>query len=49
MFLISGFCEDCRTQKMYQLLDPGFVGVILSCFSEDANKVRYSHDCLIGS
>eukprot|EP01018_Ginkgo_biloba_P004180 Gb_29390 [translate_table: standard] len=24
---------------MYQLLDPGFVGVIFSCFSEDAQKV----------
>ncbi|KAL2621252.1 hypothetical protein R1flu_001457 [Riccia fluitans] len=30
---------DVRTQKMYQMLDPGFVGIILSCFSEDANKV----------
>ncbi|EOA35467.1 hypothetical protein CARUB_v10020676mg [Capsella rubella] len=30
---------DVRTQTMYQLLDPGFIGLIFSCFSEDANKV----------
>ncbi|KAL6563193.1 hypothetical protein OROHE_005780 [Orobanche hederae] len=30
---------DVRTQAMYQLLDPGFVGLIFSCFSEDAQKV----------
>ncbi|GLJ43890.1 hypothetical protein SUGI_0914890 [Cryptomeria japonica] len=30
---------DVRTQGMYQLLDPGFIGVIFSCFSEDAQKV----------
>jgi len=24
---------------MYQLLDSGFIGLIFSCFSEDANKV----------
>uniref|UniRef100_A0A0D6R5U9 MPN domain-containing protein n=1 Tax=Araucaria cunninghamii TaxID=56994 RepID=A0A0D6R5U9_ARACU len=30
---------DVRTQAMYQLLDPGFIGVIFSCFSEDAQKV----------
>jgi hypothetical protein len=24
---------------MFQLLDPGFVGLIFSCFSEDAQKV----------
>ncbi|CAM6086739.1 unnamed protein product [Calypogeia fissa] len=30
---------DVRTQGMYQMLDPGFVGLIFSCFSEDANKV----------
>jgi BRCA1/BRCA2-containing complex subunit 3 len=30
---------DVRTQGMYQLLDPGFVGLIFSCFSEDAGKV----------
>ncbi|GFP89626.1 lys-63-specific deubiquitinase brcc36 [Phtheirospermum japonicum] len=28
-----------RTQAMYQLLDPGFIGLIFSCFSEDAQKV----------
>uniref|UniRef100_N1R0C9 BRCC36 C-terminal helical domain-containing protein n=1 Tax=Aegilops tauschii TaxID=37682 RepID=N1R0C9_AEGTA len=28
-----------RTQAMFQLLDPGFVGLIFSCFSEDAQKV----------
>ncbi|XP_055961928.1 uncharacterized protein LOC126682599 isoform X2 [Mercurialis annua] len=28
-----------RTQAMYQLLDPGFIGLIFSCFSEDVNKV----------
>lgn len=25
---------------MYQLLDPGFIGLIFSCFNEDVNKVR---------
>lgn len=30
---------DVRTQGMYQLLDPGFIGLIFSCFNEDANKV----------
>lgn len=30
---------DVRTQGMYQLLDPGFLGLIFSCFNEDANKV----------
>ncbi|KAL3631819.1 hypothetical protein CASFOL_024803 [Castilleja foliolosa] len=30
---------DVRTQAMYQLLDPGFIGLIFSCFSEDAQKV----------
>uniref|UniRef100_A0A2P2KPD7 Uncharacterized protein MANES_04G116500 n=2 Tax=Rhizophora mucronata TaxID=61149 RepID=A0A2P2KPD7_RHIMU len=30
---------DVRTQAMYQLLDPGFIGLIFSCFSEDVNKV----------
>lgn len=24
---------------MYQLLDPGFIGLIFSCFSEDSQKV----------
>ncbi|KAG6669438.1 hypothetical protein I3843_01G235900 [Carya illinoinensis] len=30
---------DVRTQAMYQLLDSGFIGLIISCFSEDVNKV----------
>lgn len=30
---------DVRTQAMYQLLDAGFIGLIFSCFSEDALKV----------
>ncbi|XP_057457632.1 uncharacterized protein LOC130748425 [Lotus japonicus] len=30
---------DVRTQGMYQLLDSGFIGLIFSCYSEDANKV----------
>ncbi|XP_052181595.1 uncharacterized protein LOC127794492 isoform X2 [Diospyros lotus] len=30
---------DVRTQAMYQLLDSGFIGLIFSCFSEDAHKV----------
>ncbi|XP_042511603.1 uncharacterized protein LOC122086684 [Macadamia integrifolia] len=30
---------DVRTQSMYQLLDTGFIGLIFSCFSEDALKV----------
>ncbi|KMZ71525.1 Lys-63-specific deubiquitinase BRCC36 [Zostera marina] len=30
---------DVRTQAMYQLLDPGFIGLIFSCYSEDAQKV----------
>lgn len=33
------FDADVRTQAMYQLLDSGFIGLIFSCFSEDANKV----------
>ncbi|URE32974.1 hypothetical protein MUK42_15650 [Musa troglodytarum] len=28
-----------RTQAMYQLLEHGFIGLIFSCFSEDAQKV----------
>ncbi|KAK4410595.1 Lys-63-specific deubiquitinase BRCC36 [Sesamum angolense] len=28
-----------RTQAMYQLLDSGFIGLIFSCFSEDAQRV----------
>ncbi|KAL6851688.1 hypothetical protein ACP4OV_020252 [Aristida adscensionis] len=35
----SAQAEDVRTQAMFQLLDPGFVGLIFSCFSEDAQKV----------
>ncbi|KAK3026081.1 hypothetical protein RJ639_040753 [Escallonia herrerae] len=30
---------DVRTQAMYQLLDPGFIGLIFSCFNEDVHKV----------
>ncbi|CAK7356578.1 unnamed protein product [Dovyalis caffra] len=30
---------DVRTQAMYQLLDPGFIGLIFSCFNEDVNKI----------
>ncbi|CAM0954186.1 unnamed protein product [Alopecurus aequalis] len=30
---------DVRTQALFQLLEPGFVGLIFSCFSEDAQKV----------
>uniref|UniRef100_A0A7C8YQC3 MPN domain-containing protein n=1 Tax=Opuntia streptacantha TaxID=393608 RepID=A0A7C8YQC3_OPUST len=30
---------DVRTQAMYQLLDSGFIGLIFSCFNEDALKV----------
>ncbi|KAK9677192.1 hypothetical protein RND81_11G126700 [Saponaria officinalis] len=30
---------DVRTQAMYQLLDSGFIGLIFSCFNEDAFKV----------
>ncbi|KAF9613614.1 hypothetical protein IFM89_009440, partial [Coptis chinensis] len=30
---------DVRTQAMYQLLESGFIGLIFSCFSEDAFKV----------
>ncbi|KAL3618346.1 hypothetical protein CASFOL_038667 [Castilleja foliolosa] len=30
---------DVRTQAMYQLLDSGFIGLIFSCFSEDAQKI----------
>ncbi|XP_072967251.1 uncharacterized protein [Typha angustifolia] len=30
---------DVRTQAMYQLLDPGFIGLIFSCFNADARKV----------
>ncbi|GMH03639.1 hypothetical protein Nepgr_005478 [Nepenthes gracilis] len=29
---------DVRTQAMYQLLDSGFIGLIFSCFNEDAYK-----------
>jgi hypothetical protein len=37
------FSPDVRTQAMFQLLDPGFVGLIFSCFSEDAQKVKKAH------
>ncbi|KAG0487519.1 hypothetical protein HPP92_009614 [Vanilla planifolia] len=30
---------DVRTQAMYQMLDRGFIGLIFSCFNEDAQKV----------
>jgi hypothetical protein len=30
------YYEDVRTQAMYQLLDQGFIGLIFSCFNEDA-------------
>lgn len=30
---------DVRTQAMYQLLDSGFIGLIFSCFTQDAFKV----------
>mmetsp|Transcript_21353 Transcript_21353/g.36368 ORF Transcript_21353/g.36368 Transcript_21353/m.36368 type:complete len:353 (+) Transcript_21353:134-1192(+) len=29
---------DCRTQSMYQLMDPGFVGLIFSVFNSDSNS-----------
>eukprot|EP00246_Nothoceros_aenigmaticus_P017184 TRINITY_DN8222_c0_g1_i2.p1 TRINITY_DN8222_c0_g1~~TRINITY_DN8222_c0_g1_i2.p1 ORF type:complete len:374 (+),score=43.16 TRINITY_DN8222_c0_g1_i2:450-1571(+) len=29
---------DVRTQKLYQMLDTGFVGLIFSCFNEDGVK-----------
>ena len=38
-FHLSGISADVRTQAMYQLLDSGFIGLIFSCFSEDAQKV----------
>ncbi|EFJ17747.1 hypothetical protein SELMODRAFT_420655 [Selaginella moellendorffii] len=30
---------DLRTQQSFQMLDPGFIGVIFSCFDDDANMV----------
>ncbi|XP_058765825.1 uncharacterized protein LOC131639338 isoform X2 [Vicia villosa] len=30
---------DVRTQGLYQLLDSGFIGLIFSCYNEDATKV----------
>nr|AFK46473.1 unknown [Medicago truncatula] len=30
---------NVRTQAMYQLLDSGFIGLIFSCYNEDANKI----------
>ncbi|KAI4329311.1 hypothetical protein L6164_021593 [Bauhinia variegata] len=30
---------DVKTQAMYQLLESGFIGLIFSCYNEDANKV----------
>jgi len=36
---IESIFADVRTQAMYQQLDPGFIGLIFSCFSEDAQKV----------
>lgn len=35
---------DVRTQAMYQMMDPGFVGLIFSVFNEDKNSKqnRYS-------
>lgn len=37
---------DVRTQAMYQLLDSGFIGLIFSCFSEDAQKVEKFSCCI---
>lgn len=39
IFSPYGISADVRTQAMYQLLDSGFIGLIFSCFSEDAQKV----------
>lgn len=36
---VLNLSTDVRTQAMYQLLDSGFIGLIFSCFSEDAQKV----------
>ena len=32
--------KDVRTQAGYQLMDEGFVGIIISCFNTDAEHVR---------
>jgi BRCA1/BRCA2-containing complex subunit 3 len=37
--LHESYTADVRTQAMFQLMEPGFVGLIFSCFSEDAQKV----------
>jgi len=38
---------DVRTQAMYQLLDSGFIGLIFSCYNEDANKVGLKHMIIV--
>lgn len=38
---------DVRTQAMYQLLDSGFIGLIFSCYNEDANKVGHEHMIIV--
>lgn len=40
------FPADVRTQAMYQLLDSGFIGLVFSCFSEDANKVSVWYELI---
>jgi hypothetical protein len=32
---------------MYQLLDSGFIGLIFSCYNEDANKVGLEHMLIV--
>lgn len=32
---------------MYQLLDSGFIGLIFSCYNEDANKVGLKHMIIV--
>ena len=40
---------DVRTQAMYQMMDPGFIGLIFSVFNEDKNnkQSRYTYFCTV--
>ncbi|CAI9766084.1 unnamed protein product [Fraxinus pennsylvanica] len=35
---VADMLTNVRTQAMYQLMDSGFIGLIFSCFNEDAQK-----------
>ena len=42
-FLSLFFNLDVQTQAMYQMMDPGFVGLIFSCFNDDTASAVIAH------